>query len=103
MAEQPDWKVRAFQRPKNPQDWPLTPQCESGHLVSSNSGWRTLWPQILDHCNSCGLCFVYCPDGAIAKGEGDFPYVLADWCKGCGLCAKECPKDAIRMIEENQK
>ncbi|WP_158240818.1 4Fe-4S binding protein [Telmatospirillum siberiense] len=82
--------------------WPLAPQLDAGHLTSSNSGWRTRWPEITVACTRCGLCFLYCPDGAIAKEGDGTPRVAPDWCKGCGVCAVECPKGAIEMRDERK-
>ena len=61
--------------------------------------WRTFRPVIEpDKCSKCGLCSLYCPEGAISEDlEIDY-----DFCKGCGICAEECPKKAIRMEREDR-
>jgi len=61
--------------------------------------WRTFRPVIEpDKCSKCGLCSLYCPEGAISEDlEIDY-----DFCKGCGICAEECPKKAIRMEQEER-
>lgn len=90
-----------FERSRQLADWPATPQAASGHLASSNRGWRSAWPVIeLDACNSCGLCLLYCPDGAITWNERKLPVVADDWCKGCGMCVVECPKHIITLSAE---
>lgn len=63
--------------------------------------WRSQRPLLdLSLCNRCGLCWMYCPDGAI-RGEGDSFQISYTYCKGCGICAKECPKGAISLrVEE---
>ncbi|HDN97556.1 MAG TPA: 4Fe-4S dicluster domain-containing protein, partial [bacterium] len=50
-------------------------------------------------CNSCGNCWVFCPDGAILFDKG-YPEVNYDYCKGCGICAEECPRGIIEMVPE---
>ena len=59
--------------------------------------WRAIRP-ILDKtkCTGCLLCWIYCPEGVIARDQGiDYKY-----CKGCGVCAQECPAKAIHMEQE---
>lgn len=67
--------------------------------VVRTGDWRTRTPFVDEQrCNRCGLCFLYCPTGAIRL---DGPAARPDlrFCKGCGICARECPKGAIRMLE----
>jgi pyruvate ferredoxin oxidoreductase delta subunit len=49
---------------------------------------------------TCQICWVYCPDGCIARGVG--PVIDLDYCKGCGICAQECPAGAISMEPEGE-
>lgn len=73
-------------------------KCPSRSVVTGS--WRILKPIIsLDKCNSCLLCWVFCPEGVIQRGEKilNIDYIN---CKGCGICAKECPKGAITMVKE---
>ncbi len=51
------------------------------------------------YCNSCGNCYVYCPDMCILWENGK-PKVDYDFCKGCGICANECPRGIIQMVPE---
>jgi pyruvate ferredoxin oxidoreductase delta subunit len=109
MADQPNQPKRActlrpFQRSADLNAWPAAPQLEGGHLASSNCGWRTSWPEISPVlCTRCGLCFLYCPDGAVTKDAEGVPHIEVDWCKGCGVCAMECPKAAIDMRAEPER
>jgi thioredoxin reductase/Pyruvate/2-oxoacid:ferredoxin oxidoreductase delta subunit len=52
------------------------------------------------HCNECGTCFVFCPDGAITWENG--PVVDLEFCKGCGICAVECPGRAMVLVNERR-
>jgi NADPH-dependent glutamate synthase beta subunit-like oxidoreductase/Pyruvate/2-oxoacid:ferredoxin oxidoreductase delta subunit len=47
-------------------------------------------------CNSCGICYLFCPDLAVAIVNGRFEFNL-DYCKGCGICVNECPARALEM------
>jgi len=51
------------------------------------------------YCNSCGNCWIYCPDIAI-KWIDEKPEVDYEYCKGCGICATECPRGIIDMVRE---
>ncbi len=64
--------------------------------------WRALKP-VIDHkkCTSCGICWEFCPEGAIRKINGKFEVNL-DYCKGCGICANECPVKAVKMEREEK-
>jgi len=47
-------------------------------------------------CNSCGICYIFCPDMAIDQVDGRYRLNM-DYCKGCGICARECPARALVM------
>ncbi|MBW6464153.1 MAG: FAD-dependent oxidoreductase, partial [Firmicutes bacterium] len=47
-------------------------------------------------CNSCGICYLFCPDLAVDNVNGRYEFNL-DYCKGCGICVKECPARALVM------
>lgn len=51
------------------------------------------------HCNACGTCFVFCPDGAIGWEERG-PLIDLEFCKGCGICVVECPGRALVLVDE---
>ena len=71
---------------------------EANHTGS----WRNQRPVLnLEKCNACGLCWLYCPDAAVIRGERyEINY---DYCKGCGICAVECKRGAITMIVEEEE
>ena len=52
------------------------------------------------HCNECGTCFVFCPDGAIRWENG--PVIDLEFCKGCGICVVECPGRALVLVNERE-
>ncbi|GBE31052.1 glutamate synthase [NADPH] small chain [bacterium BMS3Bbin04] len=49
-------------------------------------------------CTHCGLCQIFCPEGAVRVDPetGDYQ-VMDSICKGCGICAEECPRCALTM------
>jgi pyruvate ferredoxin oxidoreductase delta subunit len=67
--------------------------------AGQTGSWRVFKPVVdKEKCNECGLCAMYCPDGAI---DEDLMVDLR-FCKGCGICANECPKKAIAMVREEK-
>lgn len=49
-------------------------------------------------CTHCGLCQVFCPEGAVRQDPETGDYMVIDsLCKGCGICAEECPRCALTM------
>jgi len=65
------------------------------------SGWRTERPVIDEaKCINCLLCWVYCPEPAIIRHDGQKVTVDYTYCKGCGICEVECPMEAIVMVRE---
>jgi 2-oxoacid:acceptor oxidoreductase delta subunit (pyruvate/2-ketoisovalerate family) len=65
-------------------------------------GWRTgERPEAdLARCIDCLLCWLYCPDSAVALDGTAFAGFDLEYCKGCGICAEACPVDAIAMVAE---
>jgi 2-oxoacid:acceptor oxidoreductase delta subunit (pyruvate/2-ketoisovalerate family) len=68
----------------------------------STGGWRTgLKPAVeLEKCVNCLLCWLHCPDSAVALDGTTFTGFDYDYCKGCEICAEVCPVDAIAMVPE---
>jgi NADPH-dependent glutamate synthase beta subunit-like oxidoreductase len=52
-------------------------------------------------CNECDACWVFCPETAISRSDGNYEINL-DYCKGCGICAQECPRGVVSLFEEEQ-
>jgi len=63
--------------------------------------WRTFRPvQDKKRCTKCGMCWIFCPEGAIKKNaDGTFDIDLT-YCKGCGICNRACAVKAITMVKE---
>lgn len=57
-----------------------------------------LWDK--EMCVRCGLCYIFCPDAAIKRGDDGYYEANLDYCKGCGICHQECWFGAISMTEE---
>lgn len=63
--------------------------------------WRTQRPVYEEAlCNGCLICWLYCPEAAIAKEDRSIDY---NYCKGCGICAVECNRNAINMVKEEER
>jgi len=66
--------------------------------------WRVFRPVIvLERCTRCWICFVYCPEGAIALDADDTPRIDYEVCKGCLVCLEECPTHAIAKVAEGRR
>ncbi len=69
--------------------------------VRQTGAWRVERPEIdYDQCTRCGLCFVHCPDGAIALDEKGYPIIDYKHCKGCMICLELCRPHAIASKKE---
>lgn len=73
-----------------------------GNAEARQTGaWRVERPEIdYDQCTRCGLCFVHCPDGAIALDEKGYPIIDYQHCKGCMICLEQCRPHAIARKKE---
>lgn len=78
---------------------PISAWLPGGYSRSRRGANRVFRPVIdADRCSKCSMCWVYCPEGIIGRGERySIDY---DYCKGCGVCAEECPRGAITMMRE---
>jgi 2-oxoacid:acceptor oxidoreductase gamma subunit (pyruvate/2-ketoisovalerate family)/2-oxoacid:acceptor oxidoreductase delta subunit (pyruvate/2-ketoisovalerate family) len=78
---------------------PLFPVSTMDSLGIHTGSWSLDRPVLTEHCTSCAVCALFCPEGAIAREDGS---VVIDYlyCKGCGICEVVCPvRDAVRMEE----
>lgn len=47
-------------------------------------------------CNSCGVCWAFCPDFAVKRDNGGYEFIY-DYCKNCSICVSECPSGSLMM------
>ncbi|MEM4700054.1 MAG: 4Fe-4S binding protein [Candidatus Nezhaarchaeales archaeon] len=80
------------------EDLPIAPLLRSGVSILFETPWHLHGRPSIDRakCTKCWLCWAYCPEGVVRRGEGG-PEVDYARCKGCGICANECPTKAIAM------
>ncbi len=53
-------------------------------------GWSLERPLLGEACSACGVCALFCPEGAIVRDGGHMEIDLR-YCKGCGICEVVCP------------
>jgi 2-oxoacid:acceptor oxidoreductase gamma subunit (pyruvate/2-ketoisovalerate family)/2-oxoacid:acceptor oxidoreductase delta subunit (pyruvate/2-ketoisovalerate family) len=77
----------------------IFPISTTDSLLNHTGSWSEERPVLAPACNSCALCALFCPEGAIARVDGS---MVVDYlyCKGCGICELVCPvRDAVEMEE----
>lgn len=90
-------------------DVPYDPPARAAPVITAvgntaerpTGSWRQFRPVLdRDRCTRCWLCFVACPEAAIALDSGEYPEIDLRVCKGCLLCAHECPTHAFAVERE---
>jgi pyruvate ferredoxin oxidoreductase gamma subunit len=67
--------------------------------ANHTGSWSDERPVLTDVCTACGVCELFCPEGAIARRDGAMSIDLL-YCKGCGICEAVCPvRGALGMQE----
>jgi len=51
-----------------------------------------------ERCIRCGICYIYCPNGAVIRVEDGFFEAEVDSCSACGICHRECLCGAVSMV-----
>jgi len=70
---------------------------------TKTGAWRSMRPIVdTEKCTGCGICWSFCPEGCIMKGEGGKFEADLDYCKGCLICLEVCPQKAITSVAEEK-
>jgi pyruvate ferredoxin oxidoreductase gamma subunit len=76
---------------------PVFPVSTVDSLGKLTGTWSLDRPVLLEACNACALCSLFCPEGAMTRIDGAMA-IDYQHCKGCGICEVVCPvRDAIAM------
>ena len=90
-ADRPAPKLAA---PRTPPLFAVSTRDSRGNHTGT---WSLDRPLLTDKCTACGVCALFCPEGAMAR-EGETMIVDYLYCKGCGICEVVCPvRDAVEM------
>ena len=67
--------------------------------ANQTGGWSLDRPVLLTPCTACGVCAVFCPEGAMTREDGAMAIDYLH-CKGCGICEVVCPVRGALAMEE---
>jgi pyruvate ferredoxin oxidoreductase delta subunit len=74
------------------------PVSTTDSLGNHTGAWSLDRPVVADECTACAVCALFCPEGAINKGDDGAMVIDYLYCKGCGICEVVCPvRNAIAM------
>ena len=62
---------------------------------------KPVWDK--EKCIKCGVCYLFCPDGAIRQDSEGYYEADLTYCKGCGLCSIQCWTHCITMEEASKR
>ena len=75
------------------------PASTTDSLANRTGTWSLDRPLILAECTACGVCALFCPEGAVRREDGKM-VIVYEHCKGCGICEVVCPvRNALAMEE----
>jgi 2-oxoacid:acceptor oxidoreductase gamma subunit (pyruvate/2-ketoisovalerate family)/2-oxoacid:acceptor oxidoreductase delta subunit (pyruvate/2-ketoisovalerate family) len=80
-------------------DWLRFPISRTTSLAADTGSWSLERPVILDPCTACGVCALFCPEGAMERAGGTMEIDYFH-CKGCGICEVVCPVRGAIALEE---
>jgi pyruvate ferredoxin oxidoreductase gamma subunit len=82
-----------------PLELPRFPISLTTSLATETGTWSLERPVVEAACTACGICALFCPEGAIERSDGT---ISVDYlhCKGCGICEVVCPVRGALRLEE---
>lgn len=70
----------------------------------TNQDWKfehPVWDN--EKCIKCGVCYLFCPDGAIFCNRDGYYEADETFCKGCGICSRQCWTGCITMEQASER